>query len=221
MIRTWSKRIMYLVVGLVFLLVLIPLLLDVLFPMPVGSATPQIRAGMRFSSEWEGLAHSVDMVVGGHVKCTVTLAPYAAGPPAHSHQSFDEHFQVLQGFLSLDLDGRTQVIGPGGFITIPRGCVHRIHNTTDEPVVITGDPEKGMYPAAFGGALAELYAFVDEHPDHQHPPAILLKIAAMGDAFDSWISGPPIGVQRFMRRVLRPYARLFGQARLRYDRQEV
>jgi mannose-6-phosphate isomerase-like protein (cupin superfamily) len=213
--RTYPKRIMILIIGSLLLFVLLPMLVDTILPPAEGTRVPDVTPGQRFRSEWEGLEQTVVAVTPEHVQCTVVLDPHAPGPPAHSHLTFDEHFVVQEGTLSLERDGRTQHIGPGGAVTIPRGAVHRIHNATDRRVVLVGDPQQGMYPPSFGGALAELYAFVDERPEHQHPPAILLKIAAMGDVFDSWLPGPPIPVQRVMRRVLRPYARLFGQARMR------
>jgi quercetin dioxygenase-like cupin family protein len=55
----------------------------------------------------------------------------AAGrvPAAHSHDAFDETIYGLEGALSWTIDGtRTDVVGPGEVLFIPRGVVHRFDN---------------------------------------------------------------------------------------------
>ena len=55
----------------------------------------------------------------------------AAGrvPAAHSHDAFDETIYGLEGALSWTIAGtRTEVVGPGEVLFIPRGVVHRFDN---------------------------------------------------------------------------------------------
>lgn len=55
----------------------------------------------------------------------------AAGrvPVAHSHDAFDETIYGLEEVLSWTLDGtKTDVVGPGEVLFIPRGVVHRFDN---------------------------------------------------------------------------------------------
>jgi quercetin dioxygenase-like cupin family protein len=52
----------------------------------------------------------------------------APGPPAHVHHCHEEIFHVLEGELTLAVDGRTLTLGPGDFAVVPRGTVHRASN---------------------------------------------------------------------------------------------
>ena len=61
-------------------------------------------------------------------------APHAAGPPAHVHDEHEEAFGVLEGELTLVVDGRTLTVGPGGYAMVPRGAVHRPSNAGAVPV---------------------------------------------------------------------------------------
>jgi glyoxylate utilization-related uncharacterized protein len=40
-----------------------------------------------------------------------------------------EHFEVLEGELTVELDGRQRVLAAGDAIDVPRGTVHRMWNS--------------------------------------------------------------------------------------------
>jgi mannose-6-phosphate isomerase-like protein (cupin superfamily) len=96
----------------------------------------------------------------------------APGPPAHVHERHEEAFRVLEGELTLDVDGTTLTLGPDAYAVVPRGAVHRPYNTGTVPVrflFITSPAMDGFFAemaelnVATGGApsaqaLAELGA---------------------------------------------------------------
>lgn len=43
----------------------------------------------------------------------------------HSHDDTDELFLVLEGVLEMEFRDRTEVMGPGELIVVPRGTEHR------------------------------------------------------------------------------------------------
>ena len=45
-------------------------------------------------------------------------------PPAHFHPRQDEHFEILEGELTVKLGGETRVLRAGDQLDIPRGTVH-------------------------------------------------------------------------------------------------
>lgn len=47
--------------------------------------------------------------------------------PEHAHQHEDECFLVLDGTLSIDVEGTSHEIGAGEFLVVPRGAKHRPH----------------------------------------------------------------------------------------------
>jgi mannose-6-phosphate isomerase-like protein (cupin superfamily) len=50
-------------------------------------------------------------------------------PPPHYHPSQDEHFEVREGELSLEMNGATRVLRAGDTVDVPRGTVHKMWNS--------------------------------------------------------------------------------------------
>ena len=63
-----------------------------------------------------------------------TIAPGFPGPPPHTHETLHDMFFVLDGTLTVQLEGETLDAGPGTFVCVPPGTVHTFSNTSDAPV---------------------------------------------------------------------------------------
>jgi quercetin dioxygenase-like cupin family protein len=59
--------------------------------------------------------------------------PVGAVTAAHRHTREDEHSYVLAGEIGFRSDDNEVVLGPGGYITKPRGEVHAMWNAGSEP----------------------------------------------------------------------------------------
>jgi quercetin dioxygenase-like cupin family protein len=61
--------------------------------------------------------------------------PFAVGliTAAHRHQYEDEHSLVIAGEIGFRSDDNEVVLGPGGYITKPRGQMHAMWNAGSEP----------------------------------------------------------------------------------------
>lgn len=61
--------------------------------------------------------------------------PFAVGviTAAHQHANEDEHSFVLAGEIGFRSDDNEVVLGPGGYITKPRGQMHAMWNAGSEP----------------------------------------------------------------------------------------
>ncbi len=70
------------------------------------------------------------------------LVPPGGGPPPHIHTREDETFYVLEGNVEFLLGEQTVVAGPGDFVNVPRGTVHRFQNTGTETarIILTFTP---------------------------------------------------------------------------------
>jgi mannose-6-phosphate isomerase-like protein (cupin superfamily) len=70
------------------------------------------------------------------------LVPRGGGPDPHIHTREDETFFLLEGQLEFMLGDETIVAGPGDFVNVPRGTVHRFKNTGTETarMVLTFTP---------------------------------------------------------------------------------
>jgi quercetin dioxygenase-like cupin family protein len=79
---------------------------------------------------------------GGAYFAMEALVPPGGGPPPHIHTREDETFYLLEGEIEFLLGEQLIVAGPGDFVNVPRGTVHRFQNTgTDSArLVLTFTP---------------------------------------------------------------------------------
>lgn len=87
-----------------------------------------------------GAGSSVEIKAGGAETAgtlylgEVTAAPGFAGPPPHVHQHLHDMFYVLEGTLTIIVDGTGHAAGPGTFACVPPGVVHTFRNDSDAAV---------------------------------------------------------------------------------------
>ena len=73
---------------------------------------------------------------GGAYSMVHHTAPPGHATPYHLHHEEDEAFYVLDGEFTFILDGKKNVIGPGGYIFLPRGIPHGIRCSGAAPSVM-------------------------------------------------------------------------------------
>jgi mannose-6-phosphate isomerase-like protein (cupin superfamily) len=56
----------------------------------------------------------------------------AVRPPVHSHPRQDEHFEVLDGELTFEVEGKRRTVVAGDDIDLPRGVLHTVWNAAPE-----------------------------------------------------------------------------------------
>ena len=61
------------------------------------------------------------------------IVPPGGGPPPHVHSREEEGFYVLDGEITLTVNGEKVVAGPGTFANMPVGSVHTFRNETGRP----------------------------------------------------------------------------------------
>ncbi|MGH3011780.1 MAG: cupin domain-containing protein [Gaiellaceae bacterium] len=66
---------------------------------------------------------------GGAYFAMEALVPPGGGPPPHVHTREDETFYLLEGEIEFLLGAETILAGPGDFVHVPRGTVHRFLST--------------------------------------------------------------------------------------------
>lgn len=59
--------------------------------------------------------------------------PPGCGPPPHVHRREDEGFYVIEGHITLTIDGTRLVAGPGSFVNMPSGTAHSFRNESNTP----------------------------------------------------------------------------------------
>jgi mannose-6-phosphate isomerase-like protein (cupin superfamily) len=60
-----------------------------------------------------------------------TLPPGGRRPPPHRHTNCSEAYFVLDGLVSVVVEGEELAVGPEGFVLVPRGTAHTFGNAGD------------------------------------------------------------------------------------------
>jgi quercetin dioxygenase-like cupin family protein len=92
---------------------------------------PELAEGERFSKRL------IDATSGGRqadVRYIVT--PPGGGSPRGMHtHAWEQLFYLLEGVMSIEVDGQRHEVGPGNLIVFPAGMPHRNWNQTDHNTV--------------------------------------------------------------------------------------
>jgi quercetin dioxygenase-like cupin family protein len=157
-----------------------------------------------------------------------TLAPHAAGSPAHVHRALTETFTVEQGSLLLSLGKVRRVLAPGETVRVDPGIAHAFRNASPQPVtfcsrVTPGDGFerflRGMYGLAASGRTdaaglprdPRLLALLLEYAD--------LRLAGVPDLLQrpllgalGWV-GRATGAARDLEAIVQPAGASHGEER--------
>jgi mannose-6-phosphate isomerase-like protein (cupin superfamily) len=191
-------------------LVIAPLLDRVVFPerTPGPEFIPQV--GQTFRSASEGFTQRIVKRENGLLWSELTMSPHAPGPPPHIHTSFPERFRVVRGTVSLRVGSEVRQLRAGEEFLVKPGVLHQPFNQTGEEAVVAGESPDYALPERFGIFLTQAYGFFDARPENARAPRALLQMSRFSPAFDSWIDGPPVRLQKAAYWVLSPIARVLG-----------
>jgi quercetin dioxygenase-like cupin family protein len=125
---------------------------------------------------------------GGCAMVTEQLMPRGSGSPLHVHDNEDEWFYVLDGELTIWVEGKTVVASAGSFVFGPRGVPHTFVVSSEQArfLLVTE-------PAGFEGfvrALAAPAAAAEIPPASTAPPDMEPVLRAAAD-YGLEILGPP------------------------------
>jgi quercetin dioxygenase-like cupin family protein len=83
-----------------------------------------------------------------------TWGPHGSPPPKHFHPGQDERFEVLEGVLTVRVDGDERELRAGDTVEIPRRAVHQMWNAGDVPA-------RATWVTSPAGRTAEWFADID------------------------------------------------------------
>jgi uncharacterized cupin superfamily protein len=75
-------------------------------------------------------------------------------PPNHLHPEQDEHFDVLEGELAVEVGGQPRTIRAGDTLDIPRATPHKMWNASDAPA-------RARWATTPAGRTEEWFALID------------------------------------------------------------
>jgi uncharacterized cupin superfamily protein len=102
----------------------------------------------------------------------------------HVHHSADEQFYVLEGVVSMWMDGAWHDVQPGSLGVVPRGTPHAYANRTKQPMRFLNSGN----PAGFERFFADLETIVRRFP--YGSPEFLVELRKIYPKYDTEILGP-------------------------------
>ncbi len=194
---------------IILTILLLPVLYNMLFPLQPPRLDGYFKAGQIFSSNMEGVTQTIIKQNGDKVYSEVTLSPGSAGPPEHLHISFDESATITKGTLTVKLNNEVTEMGAGSRIYFPRGQYHAFSNKTNSDVVLSCDHDSDYLPVSFAYTLSQFYPLMDSRSKFK-TIHLIFKMSMFGELFDSYLVEVPIPVQKAIKMIVRPYARVLG-----------
>jgi quercetin dioxygenase-like cupin family protein len=125
---------------------------------------------------------------GGRVMVLEQLAPRGSGSPLHVHRNEDEWFYVLEGELTIWVDGTTVVAGAGAFVFGPRDVPHTFIVSSERARFLLVSE-----PAGFDGFVRALAtpATTPEIPAAPSTPPDMEPVLRAAAEYGLEILGPP------------------------------
>ena len=140
--------------------------------------------------------------------------PGGFAPPRHIHTTLEERVELVSGALRWRLGGKEGSLSPGQSVVLPRGVGHTFWNEGPGQAHFIVDVKPAFDMEALFETIFGLYR--DGKTDGRGVPN-LLQNAVLSRAYDGFLAGPPIALQKPLIATLATVGRLLGY-RARYDK---
>jgi len=130
-------------------------------------------------------------------------------PPPHYHPHQEEDFTVIEGYLTVRIDGQLKVLRSGDTLHIRKNQIHSMWNNTDAKTVVNWKVRPAMDTENF---LETVMGLAGDAKVNRKGIPNLLQVALIANKFAAVfrLSKPPFVVQRLLFLILLPFSYLFG-----------
>lgn len=130
-------------------------------------------------------------------------------PAPHYHPKQEEDFLVLEGELTVVLDGQLMLLKAGDRLHIPAGVHHAMWNSSNTNTIINWQVRPALKTEYF---LETVYGLAADGKTNRKGMPVLWQVAATGRYFDNEfrLSKPGFGVQKLVFGLMAPIAYVFG-----------
>jgi quercetin dioxygenase-like cupin family protein len=139
-----------------------------------------------------------------------TLPPRTGKTAAHRHMNAVERFELLEGEATAAVEGKARALAPGDVLEVPVGSSHVHPHAVGATATIlhTVEPRTKFVEVYFASWLGWLEQGAT---DAQDEPTLLQIMAVIKEGGGgSWVSGPPVFLQKGLAQVLGRVAALRG-----------
>lgn len=141
-------------------------------------------------------------------KIKLTVKPDSLRTPAHIHQTQDEHFEVLQGTYTYEINGEKKHLKAGEWFVLPKAVAHNHYNEGTEDCIVIQTITPALDFEDIMQRLNELAA-AGKTPNGD-PPLMEVMIMLQKHQSRTYLAGMPVGVQQALSAVLAPVGRMLG-----------
>jgi len=186
----------------------IPVFYNLLIPFKRPNLDNYFSPNQTYSSKAEGIMQTAIKQDGNKVYCELKFELYAIGPTEHLHINLDESVIVFNGIPTTKLGDKISKLNPADRLNFNKEIHHRMYNETNEEVNLRSQNEEDYITVEFAYSLAQTYPMMK--PSGGLALKMFAKICVLDNLFDSVILGPPPVIFTVIKKIVKPYARLFG-----------
>ncbi|MEX2593415.1 MAG: cupin domain-containing protein [Anditalea sp.] len=171
--------------------------------------TNQVIVNKTFGDKLKFLTTSGDSN-GKLISAEIRIKPGGQGPPEHYHPIQTETFEVVKGKLGLIQDGKKMILNPGEKHSVPPNAKHTFWNASnEEELIIIGESSPAL---KFEYFLETMYSLDYQGKTNKEGLPNPLQFAAILNEHygEMFVVTPPIGVQKFMAKVVGRFAKSIG-----------
>lgn len=138
-----------------------------------------------------------------------TYHAFSKEPPGHYHPNQEEDFTVLQGELSVRMDGLVRTLKQGDTLHIPKNKIHSMWNNAEGTTIVNWKVQPAMDTEYF---LETAVGLINDGKTTKSGMPKLLQVALMANKYADVfrLAKPPFGVQKALFLLLTPLAYLAG-----------
>lgn len=130
-------------------------------------------------------------------------------PAPHYHPFQSEDFLVLEGALSVRIDGAVKIIKKGDSLHIPPNKIHSMWNNTSGQTVVNWKVQPPLKTEYF---LETVCGLAQDNKTNQQGMPGILQVALLANHFsrEFRLSAPPFFLQKLLFLLLTPFALVLG-----------
>jgi mannose-6-phosphate isomerase-like protein (cupin superfamily) len=128
-------------------------------------------------------------------------------PPVHIHRHQEERFEVVEGRVTVSINGHDQVLEAGGRAVVPARAAHTWRNSGEGTLRMITEFRPPLHMQDFFETYCGLAT--EGACDAKGAPHFL-QIAASCPWWDMYLTKPPVPLQRMLFALLAPLVRLKG-----------
>jgi quercetin dioxygenase-like cupin family protein len=144
---------------------------------------------------------------GKQLRFDFAVRPQGMLPVRHLHPRQEEIFEMKAGTLKVEVNGQIHQLQAGERLSIPKGAPHQWWNEGNEAAQLTVTFTPALNTETF---LEQFFGLCNSGKSSADGTPHFLQLMTMVNAYELYVAGPPLFIQKLMGVVVGGIARLAG-----------